>query len=410
MNIERMHSPRYFHRRAEELSKLARRAPMPEAKNSHHRQRRHRHIAIPRLCKSGLFAIALAAALPLQTVGSSAETMGLPQVLVVGTKEAPPFAMKDQSGKWTGISIDLWNRVSNQLGLQYRFEETDTVQSLIDGLNEGRYDVAVAAITVTAERERKVDFTTPYFHTGTGVAVQSDRIASWLPVFHSITSYSFLQAIGALLGLALLAGVLIWLFERRSNEGFGGGMIRGLSSGVFWSANAMTQRADASVIPMTLAGRVVAVIWMVVSVIAIAVFTAGITSTLTTKRLHGMVNSAADLSSVRVGVVQGTATEEALMGMRIRYKTVISPQKGFDALKNGSIDAFVYDRPILAWMIRRGGLTADLSEVTFEPQDYAIALRRDSPLRKRINVVLLDTQETDSWKEVLFRYLGRTMN
>ena len=410
MDIERMHSPGYFRKQAEKLRKIAGRAPTPEARSSDHRQRRHRHIAIPQLCKSGLLAIAMAAGLPPQTVGISAETMELPQVLVVGTKEAPPFAMKDESGKWTGISIDLWNRVSNQLGLQYRFDETDSVQSLIDGLNRGRYDVAVAAITVTAERERKVDFTTPYFHTGIGVAVQSDRIASWLPVLHSITSYSFLQAIGALLGLALLAGILIWLFERRSNEGFGGGMIRGLSSGVFWSANAMTQRADASVIPMTLAGRVVAVVWMVVSVIAIAVFTAGITSTLTMKRLHGVVNSAADLSSVRVGVVQGTATEEALTGMQIRYRTVSSPQKGFDALKDGSIDALVYDRPILAWMIRRGGLAADLSEVTFEPQDYAIALRRDSPLRKRINVVLLDTEETDSWKEVLFRYLGRTMN
>ena len=27
--------------------------------------------------------------------------------LVVGTKETPPFAMKDSNGHWTGISIDL---------------------------------------------------------------------------------------------------------------------------------------------------------------------------------------------------------------------------------------------------------------------------------------------------------------
>ncbi len=40
--------------------------------------------------------------------------VGLAQVptvhtpLIVGTKEAPPFSMKGPDGKWTGISIELW--------------------------------------------------------------------------------------------------------------------------------------------------------------------------------------------------------------------------------------------------------------------------------------------------------------
>lgn len=330
--------------------------------------------------------------------------------LVVGTKQAPPFAMKDAQGNWQGISIELWHRVADRLGLQYRLVETDSVGSLLDGVRAGQFDIAVAAITVTPDREQQVDFTTPYFHTGTGVAVQSDRIASWMPVLRSITSYRFMQALGALLGLALLIGVLMWLFERRKNEGFAGGVLRGLSSGVFWSANAMTQRVDTRIIPVTFAGRMVAVIWMVVSVIAVAVFTAAITSTLTTRRLHGMVNSFGDLSSVRVGVVQGTATEDALSRMRVRYRKVPSANDGFEALRKGTIDALAYDRPILAWMIRERGLSAELTEVTFEPQDYAIALRNDSALRKRINIALLEAEESEWWKDVQFRYLGKSVN
>lgn len=330
--------------------------------------------------------------------------------LVIATKEAPPFAMKDKDGNWEGISIDLWRHLASQLKLQYRFVEAQSVGALIDGLHAGNYDAAIAAITVTPAREQAIDFTTPYFHTGTGVAVQTDRMASWMPVVRSVASYSFVQAIAGLLGLALLAGVLIWLFERRNNEGFGGGVVRGLSSGVFWSANAMTQRVDASIIPITLAGRVVAIIWMVVSVIAIAVFTAGITSTLTTKRLHGIVNSVDDLSSVRVGIVQRTATQDALTRMRIKYTTVPSPKEGFEALRKGRIDALAYDQPILAWMIREGGLSAELSGVRFEPQDYAIALRGGSPLRKQINIALLEAEQSDWWRDVLFRYLGQTTN
>lgn len=58
--------------------------------------------------------------------------------------------------------------------------------------------------------------------------------------------------------------------------------------------------------------------------------------------------------------------------MDVKYRTVASPKEGLEALRNGEIDALAYDRPILAWMIREGGLTADLGEVTFEPQDYAL--------------------------------------
>ena len=55
----------------------------------------------------------------------------------------------------------------------------------------------------------------------------------------------------------------------------------------------------------------------------------------------------------------------------------------------------------------KGGLTAKLSEVTFEPQDYAIALRNDRAFRKRLNVALLAPEQSDWWKDIVFRYLGR---
>jgi polar amino acid transport system substrate-binding protein len=330
--------------------------------------------------------------------------------LVVGTKEAPPFAMKDPEGKWSGISIDLWRRVADKLKLQYRFVEMPSVPALLDGVTKGDLDVAVAAITVTQQRAQQVDFSTPYFNAGTGVAVPMERFASWIPVIRSLTSYGFVQALTALLGLAVLCGALIWFFEHRANEGFSGGLARGIGTGVWWSANTMAQRAGGAD-PLTVPGRIVATTWMIASVIAIAVFTAGITSALTTKRLRGAVNTVTDLSSVNVATVQGTATEEALSQMRIKYKTVASPKDGFQSLREGKIDALAYDRPILAWMIRQDGQSGvELTEVTFQPQSYAIALQNESTLRKRINVALLEAEQSDWWKSMLFRYLGQTTN
>lgn len=333
----------------------------------------------------------------------------LDRELVVGTKLAPPFAMKDESGNWTGISIDLWRHLADRLKWRYRFVEADTVPALLEGVTAGKFDVGIAAISVTAEREQSLDFTTSYFYAGTGVAVQSDRISNWLPVIRSITSWSFVQAALTLLGLAVSAGALIWLFERKANDGFGGSAVRGLSSGVWWSTHTMTQRAAGGIMPMTLPGRIIAMIWMVTSVIAIAVFTAGITSTLTTKRLHGMVNSVSDLSSIRVGAPAGTSSDSGLSRLRIVHSILPTPADGLKALRAGKIDALVYDRPLLAWMIRQQGLSSvDLTDLMLEPQRYAIALRTNSPLRKQLNVSLLQVTESDWWRDTLFRYLGST--
>ena len=328
--------------------------------------------------------------------------------LVIGTKVAPPFAMKDENGHWSGISIELWQHLADRLKWNYRFVEADTVPALLDGVSTGKFDAAISAISITAEREQALDFTTSYFYAGTGVAVQADRISNWLPVIRSIASWSFVQAALTLLALALGAGALIWLFERKTNDGFRGG-VRGFSSGVWWSTHTMTQRASGGIVPVTLPGRIIAMIWMVTSVIAIAVFTAGITSTLTTKRMHGMVNSIADLSSIRVGVPAGTSSETGLVRLRIVHSVLPSPQDGLQALRRGKIDALVYDRPLLAWLIRQQGLSSiDLTDLMLEPQRYAIALRPNSRLRKPLNVAMLEVVESDWWRDTLFRYVGTT--
>src|SRR5689334_18259801 len=150
--------------------------------------------------------------------------------LIVGTKEAPPFAMKDASGAWTGLSVELWRHMADKLGLRYRLVEEPTVQGLIDSTARGDYDLSVAAITITAERERLVDFSQPFYATGLGIAVSTRPVTVWREVARTMASSGFLIAIGTLIGLALLVGVLVWLFERRHNEDFGGSPVRGLGA------------------------------------------------------------------------------------------------------------------------------------------------------------------------------------
>ena len=205
----------------------------------------------------------------------------------------------------------------------------------------------------------------------------------------------------------MFVGFVVWLLERRKTEHFSGGT-KGLGTGLWWSTIAMTQAGAAQNAPATLPGRIVATAWMIVSVVTIAVFTAGITATLTRQELQGAVHSMNDLRSVRVGAPTASETSEFLNRQRMSHRTFATPQDGLNALRAGDIDAFVYDKPLLTWLVMRDfSNTARVLELTFDNQNYAIALPKGSPLRQMIDVHILDEVESEWWQQTLFEYLGK---
>ena len=338
-----------------------------------------------------------------------AQTRGSPELreLVIGTKVAPPFAMKAEDGTWHGISIDLWRRIANQTHLRYRFQET-TLNGLTEGVADGSLDAGVAALTVTGPRRQVVDFTQPFYSTGLGIAVAREAGITWWPVVGSLFSRSFLRAVGVLLTISLAVGVVVWLVERRHNEHFGAHR-RGLGSSVWWSAVTMTQGGSAAgeKVPVTLPGRLLAILWMVASVIVIASFTAALTSQLTLKQLRGTVHGETDLRDVRVAAIAGTETTEYLGRERIEHQVFADAEAGLTALQKRRIDALVYDRTLLLWLVnRRFSGSLRVLNATFDPQVYAIALPQGSQLRMSIDLALLDVTRSDWWQETLFMYLG----
>lgn len=54
--------------------------------------------------------------------------------LVVGTKQAEPFAIKNSDGTWSGVSIDLWREIATELHLDYELHEWD-LEGLLNAIN-----------------------------------------------------------------------------------------------------------------------------------------------------------------------------------------------------------------------------------------------------------------------------------
>ncbi len=169
----------------------------------------------------------------------------------------------------------------------------------------------------------------------------------------------------------------------------------------------MTQASTGHRGPITVAGRALAIIWMVVSIITIAVFTASVTSALTTRQMRGLVNGVEDLPGVRVGTLANSATIGFLDGERIKHRTFAQVADGLKALETGSIDAFVYDKPLLAWTVEQHfSSSVQVLDVDFEPQSYGLAMPLGRPYRKAIDVAVLQAIHDPRWKRTIFQYLG----
>jgi len=82
-----------------------------------------------------------------------------------------PFEFGDPPA-YEGFDIDLINEVADRLGLEARIADTP-FDAILQGGN-GRFDLAIAATTIDAEREKAVDFSDPYFLSQQSLLVPAD--------------------------------------------------------------------------------------------------------------------------------------------------------------------------------------------------------------------------------------------
>jgi ABC-type amino acid transport substrate-binding protein len=179
----------------------------------------------------------------LLALGISSQIHAQEQPLKVGITEVPPFVMQTDDGRWEGISIDLWKDIA--AGMKRKFEWVSmSFNELLEAVESGDIDVAVGALTMTADREARFDFTHPFYQTGLSIAVP--------PV----------------------------------PEQFGGSAAEGIGSSFWWAAVTMTTVGYGDKAPVSLPGRLIGLVWMFAGLIMVASFTAAITSSLTVSNLR----------------------------------------------------------------------------------------------------------------------------
>lgn len=160
--------------------------------------------------------------------------------------------------------------------------------------------------------------------------------------------------------------------------------------------------------PATLGGRLVALIWMFAGIIIISSFTAAIAAALTVTQLESSIQGPGDLPGLRVGTIPDSTSQAYLRTNHISFRPFGSVREGLIAVSKGEIDAFVYDAPIMRYLLNKEFQgVIQVIQNTFSRQDYGIALPSGSPFREAVNQVLLQKISEPSWQETLYRFLGR---
>lgn len=326
--------------------------------------------------------------------------------LTVVTVERPPFSSV-QDGEQTGFSIELWNAVAERLGHQSTFVRQPSFNGMLNAVQNGQADLAVANISITAKREQAMDFSHSIFESGLQIMVPADD--SSVTIWEALFSRDLLLAIGVAFCLLFGGGLVMWRLERGKQPYFDLSAREAMFPSFWWALNLVVNGGFEERVPRSFFGRIFGVILVVSSLFIVSVFVAKITTVMTVDAIQGSVNSINDLYGKRVGTIDGSTSSAFLDDRDLDYDGYADLDALIQAFEAGDMDAALFDAPILAFYTSHEGRdVAQMVGAPFRRESYGIALPSGSPLAEPINRTLLELREDGTYDKLYRKYFGAT--
>jgi polar amino acid transport system substrate-binding protein len=87
--------------------------------------------------------------------------------------EYAPFSTTNPDGTMSGFDIEVGEVVAKELGLE-PVQKKFKFSSIVEGVKSGRFDAAIASHTITEDRKKNVNFSTPYYYSGPQIFTRPD--------------------------------------------------------------------------------------------------------------------------------------------------------------------------------------------------------------------------------------------
>lgn len=128
---------------------------------------------------NGLFKT-LACAAAFGCMSLSAASVAEAETLRVGTEATyAPFEFANADGSLTGFDVELIRAIGKEAG----YDDVEVINMPFDGLipaiMTSQIDTIIAAMTITEERAKRVDFSEPYYTSGLSVLILEENAAKY---------------------------------------------------------------------------------------------------------------------------------------------------------------------------------------------------------------------------------------
>ncbi|MEG3132876.1 cystine ABC transporter substrate-binding protein [Rouxiella sp. T17] len=124
----------------------------------------------------GAVAISLSAGMVSHAFAASEDVLSKIKqrgTIIVGLEGTyPPFSFQGDDGKLTGFEVEFADALAQHMGVKAKLSPTKW-DGMLAALESKRIDVAINQVTISDERKKKYDFSTPY--TVSGIQVLTNK-------------------------------------------------------------------------------------------------------------------------------------------------------------------------------------------------------------------------------------------
>lgn len=328
--------------------------------------------------------------------------------ITVATIERPPFSMLSDAGEWTGFSVELIDEIAQQENLKIIWQQETVFADMLDHVANGDVTMAAANISVTADREKRMDFSQPIYDSGLQIITNKENASiSFLKI---IWESGILLFLGGAFIILLIVAHFMWFFERgedAKHDYFRDEYLGGIWDAFWWAFVICTMGGFEKERPENIMGRIIAVFWILASLFFISTLTAKITSALTVSQLSTGISSYKDLYGKKVGAPKGTTMSRFLDNHDITYVEYDDFSQTLVDLKKNKIEAVVGDAAVSQYYIQTNHDNAlVIAGDVFAKDNISFAFTENSPHFESINSALIKMKEDGRFESIRKKYFG----
>uniref|UniRef100_A0A8C7YTM0 Glutamate receptor n=1 Tax=Oryzias sinensis TaxID=183150 RepID=A0A8C7YTM0_9TELE len=364
------------------------------------------------------------------------ETLANKTLIVTTILENPYVMRKDNyqdfqgNDQYEGFCVDMLRELADILKFSFKIKLVDdglygapepngSWTGMVGELINRKADLAVAAFTITSEREKVIDFSKPFMTLGISILyrVQLGRKPGYFsfldPFSPAVWLFMLLAylAVSCVLFLAARLSPYEWynphpcMRERRD-------MLENqytLGNSLWFPVGGFMQQGS-EIMPRALSTRCVSGVWWAFTLIIISSYTANLAAFLTVQRMEAPIESPDDLAdqtNIEYGTIHGGSTMTFFMNSR--YQTyqrmwnymyskqpsvfVKSTEEGIARVLNSKY-AFLMESTMNEY---HRGLNCNLTQIggLLDTKGYGIGMPLGSPFRDEITLAILQLQENN---------------